>query len=142
MTNPHALVEAQSASELFDVMHAPPTDGSFDIYRSKGIPTGEVKPRGLVHKDQDWHRSVHVWLVDRAAQRVALQKRSPNKVRARCGRQGRTRREQRMAEDRHPKRLCRFHEEETKQRRQCARAYGGDKCIDAQESCHLDSDSS
>lgn len=80
MMNPNALAEAQSASEMFDVMEPPPPDGSFDIFAMKGVPTGEVKARGLVHRDRDWHRSVHVWLVDRDAQLVALQKRSPNKV--------------------------------------------------------------
>ena len=79
MKNPNALTEAQSASEMFDVMQPPPTSG-FDIFTMKGVPTGEVKSRGLVHRDQDWHRSVHVWLVDREKQVVALQKRSPNKV--------------------------------------------------------------
>lgn len=77
--NPNALAEAQSASEMFDVMHPPPSSG-FDIYTAKGVPTGETKPRGSVHRDGDWHRSVHVWLVDREKQVVALQKRSPNKV--------------------------------------------------------------
>jgi hypothetical protein len=83
MKNPNALAEAQSASELFDVMQ-PPLE-KFDIFTSKGVSTGEVKTRGLVHRDQDWHRSVHVWLVDREQQVVALQKRSPNKVRAMWG---------------------------------------------------------
>lgn len=78
-TNPNALAEAQSASEMFDVMQPPPATG-FDIFTMKGVPTGEVKARGLVHRDRDWHRSVHVWLVDREKQLVALQKRSPNKV--------------------------------------------------------------
>ena len=75
--NPAALAEAQSASEMFDVMHPP--DPDFDIYKDKGVPTGETKPRGLVHRDRDWHRSVHVWLVDVVRQTVALQKRSPAK---------------------------------------------------------------
>mmetsp|Transcript_3002 Transcript_3002/g.6856 ORF Transcript_3002/g.6856 Transcript_3002/m.6856 type:complete len:206 (+) Transcript_3002:668-1285(+) len=78
MKNPNALAEAQSASEVFDVMLPPQSEG-FDIFTMKGVPTGEAKARALVHRDKDWHRSVHVWLVDRAAQQVALQKRSPNK---------------------------------------------------------------
>mgnify|MGYP006084649045 FL=1 len=75
--NPAALAEAQSASEMFDVMHAPAVH--FDIFRDKGIPTGETKKRGDVHRDADWHRSVHVWLVDPRKQLVALQKRSKHK---------------------------------------------------------------
>lgn len=78
--NPNALAEAQSVSEMFDVMQPPPAT-DFDIFTMKGVPAGEVKARGLVHRDEDWHRSVHVWLVDREKQVVALQKRSPNKVR-------------------------------------------------------------
>jgi len=43
--------EAQDPNELFDIVHA---DGS---------PTGRTKPRGEVHRDGDWHRAVHVWVV-------------------------------------------------------------------------------
>ena len=50
--NPAALAEAQSASEVFDVMVPPPPDGSFDIYTMKPTPSGERKARGLVHRDQ------------------------------------------------------------------------------------------
>jgi 8-oxo-dGTP pyrophosphatase MutT (NUDIX family) len=85
MKNPDALTEAQSASEMFDVMEPPREDDDgvicgFDIFTMKGVPTGATKARGLVHQDRDWHRSVHVWLIDRDKQVVALQKRSPNKV--------------------------------------------------------------
>lgn len=41
---------AQDPGELFDVVLA---DGS---------PTGRAKPRGAVHRDGDWHRSLHVWV--------------------------------------------------------------------------------
>lgn len=75
--NPAALAEAQSASEMFDVMRPP--GSSFNIYEDKGVSTGTTKPRGEVHRDGDWHRSVHVWLIDVERQLVALQRRSPNK---------------------------------------------------------------
>ena len=75
--NPNALAEAQSSSEMFDVM-CPPTAG-FDVYKDRPVPTGESKTRGVVHQLKIWHRSVHVWLVDPARSLVALQKRSPNK---------------------------------------------------------------
>jgi isopentenyldiphosphate isomerase len=39
------------ASELFDVCDA------------EGAPLGVQKPRGLVHRDGDWHRSMHLWIV-------------------------------------------------------------------------------
>jgi isopentenyldiphosphate isomerase len=41
---------AQDPSELFDVL------------RADGEPTGQVKRRADVHRDGDWHRSVHVWV--------------------------------------------------------------------------------
>ena len=75
--NPNALAEAQSASEMFDVMH-PPRLG-FDVYRDRPEPTGETMTRGETHALKRWHRSVHVWLVDPALGLLALQKRSPNK---------------------------------------------------------------
>lgn len=42
---------AQDPAELFDVYHA---DGS---------PAGYRKPRAAVHRDGDWHRAVHVWVM-------------------------------------------------------------------------------
>jgi isopentenyldiphosphate isomerase len=41
---------AQDPSELFDVV------------RADGTSTGKVKTRAEVHRDGDWHRSVHVWV--------------------------------------------------------------------------------
>jgi len=35
----------------------------FDIVRADGTPTGRTKRRASVHRDGDWHRSLHVWLV-------------------------------------------------------------------------------
>ena len=34
----------------------------FDILDFHGNPTGNVKARGLVHRDGDWHRGLHVWI--------------------------------------------------------------------------------
>ena len=75
--NPNALAEAQSSSEMFDVMRPPRP--SFDVYRDRPEPTGETMTRGETHALKMWHRSVHVWLVDPALGLLALQKRSPNK---------------------------------------------------------------
>lgn len=50
----------------------------FDVLDEQGRPTGETKPRSSVHRDGDWHRAVHVWIVD-AEDRVLLQRRSPAK---------------------------------------------------------------
>lgn len=34
----------------------------FDVVTKEGEPTGITKPRALVHRDGDWHRSVHLWV--------------------------------------------------------------------------------
>lgn len=50
----------------------------FDVLDEEGSKTGKIKPREEVHRDGDWHKSVHVWIVNDNAE-VLLQKRSPNK---------------------------------------------------------------
>lgn len=35
----------------------------FDVVRADGTPTGRTKRRDEVHRDGDWHRSLHVWVV-------------------------------------------------------------------------------
>ena len=75
--NPHALASAQDDAEVFEVMHPPPND--FDIYHDVPPSTGATKERKLVHRDQDWHCSTHVWLVDISRKQILLQKRSPQK---------------------------------------------------------------
>jgi isopentenyl-diphosphate delta-isomerase len=34
-----------------------------DVLTSDGRPTGRIKPKSEVHRDGDWHASVHLWLV-------------------------------------------------------------------------------
>ena len=51
---------------------------NFDVLNSDGEPTGVVKPRVEVHRDGDWHRSVHVWIIN-SKQELLLQKRAHNK---------------------------------------------------------------
>ena len=51
MTNVEA--PAQDPDEPFDVLHA------------DGTPTGIVKARAAVHRDGDWHRALHIWIVAR-----------------------------------------------------------------------------
>jgi isopentenyldiphosphate isomerase len=51
------------------------------------VPTGAVKERGQVHKDGDWHRSIHAWVAQKknssddnaTTVTVLLQRRSPYK---------------------------------------------------------------
>lgn len=75
--NPHALTLAQNDGEIFEVMESPKSD--FDLKADRPRPTGRTKRRSDVHRDRDWHRSAHVWLVDPPRQLVAVQKRSEKK---------------------------------------------------------------
>jgi isopentenyl-diphosphate delta-isomerase type 1 len=50
----------------------------FDLLDENGNLTGEKKLRNLVHQDGDWHKSVHVWIVN-SDNKVLMQKRSANK---------------------------------------------------------------
>ena len=76
----------QDLGELF-ALYKPPTR----VFETSPLPRGEepeavlkpdgenvLKPRGEVHRDGDWHRSIHVWLVD-AEGRMVLQRRSEHK---------------------------------------------------------------
>ncbi|MFH1161759.1 MAG: NUDIX domain-containing protein [Candidatus Jorgensenbacteria bacterium] len=46
-----------------------------DVLDECGAPTGATKLRDEVHRDGDWHRAVHVWVVNSRGE-VLLQKRS------------------------------------------------------------------
>lgn len=43
-------------------MTTDPQDELFDVLDARGGPTGVTKPRGLVHRDGDWHRALHIWV--------------------------------------------------------------------------------
>ncbi|CAN8068577.1 unnamed protein product [Agarophyton chilense] len=47
----------------------------FDVLNEKGSPLGFSKARSLVHRDGDWHRSTHVWLLSTRGE-VLVQMRS------------------------------------------------------------------
>ena len=49
-----------------------------DVLFSSGAPTGTIKSRTSVHKDGDWHRTVHLWVADKSGH-VLIQRRSDNK---------------------------------------------------------------
>ena len=51
---------------------------SYDIMDGSGKYTGRTKPRGLVHRDGDWHRTAHIWVMN-FADELLLQRRSPKK---------------------------------------------------------------
>lgn len=46
-----------------------------DVLDANGHPTGERKPKEAIHRDGDWHRAAHVWIVTPDRQ-VLLQKRA------------------------------------------------------------------
>jgi 8-oxo-dGTP pyrophosphatase MutT (NUDIX family) len=59
----------KDAQELFDILD--PVTGS---------PTGQTKPRHLVHRDGDWHGAFHLWLVRKAKEPMMyLQRRGEDK---------------------------------------------------------------
>lgn len=50
----------------------------FDILDTNGELTGESKARGEVHRDGDWHKAVHIWIINSRSE-LLIQKRSPIK---------------------------------------------------------------
>ena len=57
-------IAGQDLGELFE-LYAPPRRE--DVPLPSGTaprPLGVRKPRGEVHRDGDWHRSVHIWIAD------------------------------------------------------------------------------
>ena len=50
----------------------------FDLLNDSGEPTGETKARAQVHRDGDWHRTFHLWIV-KDGRYVLLQRRSARK---------------------------------------------------------------
>lgn len=53
----------------------------FDLVDIDGRPLGRTKARAAVHRDGDWHRSLHLWIALREASgvRVLLQRRGAHK---------------------------------------------------------------
>ena len=50
----------------------------FDLCDRDGAPLGRSKPRGEVHRDGDWHRSLHIWVVLREGPDLPGAPRSPH----------------------------------------------------------------
>lgn len=46
-----------------------------DLLDAEGVPTGAAKPRAEVHRDGDWHRAFHLWVMHPDGY-VLLQRRS------------------------------------------------------------------
>ncbi len=51
----------------------------FDIYSPDGRHHLGVKDRADVHRDGDWHRSVHIWIVRPTDKALLVQQRAPGK---------------------------------------------------------------
>lgn len=58
-------------------MAAQDPEERFDLYSADGTPLGVSKARRDVHRDGDWHRSLHVWVVLREGSGVAGAPRAP-----------------------------------------------------------------
>ena len=59
-----------------------PGDELFDLVDEAGAPLGVAKPRRLVHRDGDWHRSLHLWVLlddPRRGPLLVFQRRSAGK---------------------------------------------------------------
>lgn len=50
----------------------------FDILDEKGNKTGKTKLRSDVHRDGDWHRAVHIWIINNNGE-ILLQRRCATK---------------------------------------------------------------
>ena len=53
-------------------------DEYFDVLDEQGNKTGKIKLRNLVHKDGNWHRTIHVWIYNNKGE-LLLQRRCANK---------------------------------------------------------------
>ncbi len=60
----------------YDRAMSPPE--TFDVLDSSGRPTGRTKNRDEVHRDGDWHRALHLWIV-KDGRYVLFQRRSADK---------------------------------------------------------------
>ncbi len=62
-------------------MSAQDPDERFDLVDGEGRPLGRTKRRADVHRDGDWHRAIHLWVVNATGARpwVLLQRRSAAK---------------------------------------------------------------
>lgn len=50
----------------------------FDILDENGNNTNRIKKRTEVHRDGDWHKAVHIWIINEHGE-ILLQRRAPDK---------------------------------------------------------------
>eukprot|EP00304_Pavlova_gyrans_P010470 CAMPEP_0206054326 /NCGR_PEP_ID=MMETSP1466-20131121/37775_1 /ASSEMBLY_ACC=CAM_ASM_001126 /TAXON_ID=44452 /ORGANISM="Pavlova gyrans, Strain CCMP608" /LENGTH=212 /DNA_ID=CAMNT_0053429527 /DNA_START=135 /DNA_END=770 /DNA_ORIENTATION=- len=70
--------QGQDLNEMFQVFAAPDAHDAPLPSGTRPVPLPLRKARGDVHRDGDWHRSVHVWIVNSKGE-LLMQKRSPHK---------------------------------------------------------------
>ena len=58
---------------------SPPQDELFDLLTESDQPLHQTKSRTLVHRDGDWHASIHIWLLHSKTGKLLVQQRSHNK---------------------------------------------------------------
>jgi isopentenyldiphosphate isomerase len=51
----------------------------FDLLDCVGRPSGVRKRRSSVHRDGDWHRAIHIWLIHLDRRQILIQLRAPCK---------------------------------------------------------------
>ena len=73
--------EASAPDSLSHLVAAQNPDELFDIVTAYGVPTGAIKRRADVHRDGDWHRSIHVWIygIDATGPFLLFQRRGMDK---------------------------------------------------------------
>ncbi|HEV2527554.1 MAG TPA: NUDIX domain-containing protein [Thermomicrobiales bacterium] len=62
-----------------DILAAQDPGELFDVYRADGQPAGRTKRRADVHRDGDWHRAIHIWVIghdDEVGPFLLMQRRS------------------------------------------------------------------
>ncbi|HEY1297857.1 MAG TPA: NUDIX domain-containing protein [Chloroflexota bacterium] len=47
-----------------------------EVFTPNGQPTGQAKPRAVIHLDGDWHLAFHCWILRKDGTEVVLQRRS------------------------------------------------------------------
>ena len=57
-------IAGQDLGELFELYEPPRREDEPLPSGTAPRPLGVRKPRGDVHRDGDWHRSVHIWIAD------------------------------------------------------------------------------
>lgn len=50
----------------------------FDLLDENGNKTGNIKLRSEVHRDGDWHKAVHIWIINDEGE-ILLQRRCATK---------------------------------------------------------------